>query len=246
MTFIHALLIFSMASSAYAQQNFFNVPSATLTEKDHLFIQQQVNIAMNSLVTSNTTLDLNVGKGFELGLNVLNLDYKANANELVLNCTDHSSPLSPSVLVNGQKVFHLGEKLSLEISSQVGASVGGGIKNSKLLYFNWINFGYNFPKDIRVVLGGYMTNRNYAGDGRGLIMMGIDIPVMKNKFHVVADFITGKKSISVAVLGVNYFISPNANISLGWQLPTSGKKEDQAVVLELTLTPRLPGRKKTK
>ena len=57
----------------FSQQNFINVPSGDVTSCKKVFFQEQLNF--NESIQSNTTIDLGIGKGFELGVNILGLDF---------------------------------------------------------------------------------------------------------------------------------------------------------------------------
>ena len=57
------------SSIAVAQQSLFNVPSANVTPKGELFFQEQLNFGTAG--ESNLTTDIGLGKGFEVGLNVV-------------------------------------------------------------------------------------------------------------------------------------------------------------------------------
>lgn len=71
------LIIFTKLG-AVAQQNFINVPSSEATIKNKVFFQQQLNF--NELIQSNSTLDFGLGKGFEVGANILGLNFSDKKN----------------------------------------------------------------------------------------------------------------------------------------------------------------------
>jgi len=68
-----------------AQQNFINVPSSEVTIKNKYFFQQQINF--NDLIQSNTTLDYGLGKGYEIGLNILGINFDQNRKIIFQNNT---------------------------------------------------------------------------------------------------------------------------------------------------------------
>ncbi|MCM0606490.1 MAG: hypothetical protein KA715_10405 [Xanthomonadaceae bacterium] len=68
------ILIFQAPLTSWGQQNLFNVPSSVLTEKQELFIQEQIN-NYSDLMGSNLTATYGIGKDYEVGLNFLGIDY---------------------------------------------------------------------------------------------------------------------------------------------------------------------------
>ena len=74
-----SFLLFSQ--SIRAQQNLFNVPSGTITRKDEVFLQEQMNLGRFG--ESNTTIDYGLGNDWEAGLNIFKVNlYPGNVKPL--------------------------------------------------------------------------------------------------------------------------------------------------------------------
>ncbi len=106
------------ANISWGQQNFINVPSSEATTKNNLFFQQQLNF--NELTQSKTTLDYGLGKGFEIGVNVLGLNFSDKKKSFLNNDTNDVDPFNPLILINGLKQFKVNEKISFAMGAQYG------------------------------------------------------------------------------------------------------------------------------
>ncbi len=115
--------------SLFSQQNFINVPSSEVTKKNKLFFQQQVNI--NEQIQSNTTLDFGLGKGFEIGVNVLGLNYDEKLKSVQFNDTSDKDPYNPLIMLNGLKNFELSENMAIAFGGQTGLNFNDN-KNSSV------------------------------------------------------------------------------------------------------------------
>ena len=98
-------LLFLSSLVSYSQQNYINVPSSEATTKHKLFLQQQLNF--NEIIQSNTTLDFGLGKGFEIGANVLGLNFSDKNRSFIKNDTNDIDPYNPLVMLNGLKQFEI-------------------------------------------------------------------------------------------------------------------------------------------
>ena len=61
--------------TTYAQQNYFNVPSSDITEKNKVFFQHQINISTD-VIQNNTTFDFGLGNNYEIGINIIGLNFE--------------------------------------------------------------------------------------------------------------------------------------------------------------------------
>ena len=119
-----------------AQQNFINVPSIEVTQKNRLFFQQQLNF--NELIQSNTTIDYGCGNNIEIGMNVLGLNFNEKQHSFLNNDSNDIDPYNPLVLINGLKKFKLSDKIDLGIGTQLGINFDFEKKESEagLVYAN--------------------------------------------------------------------------------------------------------------
>jgi hypothetical protein len=71
--FFFFVLVFS-ATDSFAQLTIFNVSSSEITEKNKLSFQQQFEI--QDVINSTTTATYGLGKFWEVGVNVFNVNYE--------------------------------------------------------------------------------------------------------------------------------------------------------------------------
>ena len=214
-----------------AQQTLFNVPSAETTARGDLFFQQQFNF--NRSIQSNTTLSYGLGHDFELGLNVFSLGVLPQGGA-------DADPSPPLFLVNAQKGFDLGETFRFGLGTELGSVADDLRSEVRLANFSYLTGVAKLPDERgRLYAGAYFANGTYRGrrgDPFGF-MVGYDIPVVPDRFHLVGDYISGRSGISVAVLGGMVQVSERWNLSLGAQIPSPHSGNFYGGVFELTYIP---------
>lgn len=226
--------------TSIGQQNFFNVPSSEITEKRHLFFQQQFNITLDG-ITGNSTFDYGLGKNWEIGFNVLDVAVDKYQKVIYQSAT---TPYVPLLMLNTQKKIILNHHSGIAIGTQVGMSLTPDIKTCGYAYTN-----YAFHSDklgLKGVLGLYSSTDGYAGkDSRFIIpqsnffkpigvQAGIEKMIWKNKCMLQIDYISGGHSIGVSVFGLAYKFIPHWILSAGYQIPNPKAEASQAVIVEFT------------
>ncbi len=227
---------FVFSQVGWAQQNLFNVPSGTVTRKDEVFLQQQMNIGRFG--ESNTTIDYGLGNDWEVGINIFKVNlYPGNLKPLPGESNEDA------ILVNIQKGFRPFETMKFEIGSQNGLSANNGAQKVDFLNFTWAVSRWT-PESSSfkgtLVSGLYYGNTNFLGAGNEVgWMTGIEYPIFCEELSFVADFISGTNSSSVAVIGAQWTFSEKKGwqVSLGAQLPSPGSGNDYGAVFELTKIP---------
>ena len=221
---------------ALSQQNFINVPSSEATKKYKLFFQQQINF--NEIMQSNTTLDFGLGKGFEVGANVLGLNFSDKNKSFIKNDTNDKDPYNPLVMINGLKQFEITEKISISTGTQFGLNFRDNKRttNAALIYSNLL-FKNILIKNSSLVIGGYYNTLHYGGRYGNRIgaWIGSEIPII-NKLHVVAESVLGNNAMCYTSLGLIYFPKKRIPITLGIQIPNT-KTNAYSIVFELTFVP---------
>ena len=232
---------FLACQTGLAQQNLFNVPSGTITRKDELFLQEQLNIGRFG--ESNTTIDYGLGNNWEIGLNIFKVNlYPGNVNPLPGESNEDA------FLFNLQKGFRPFESLVFAIGTQNGISANNGTQKVDYLNFTWGLTRWTPTKsgfDGTLISGVYYGNKNYLGAGNEFgWMAGIEYPLWREDLSFVADFISGTNGASVAVIGAQWTFSEKKGwqISLGAQLPSPLSSNDFGAVFELTKFPPLLGK----
>lgn len=232
---ILALLFFKSVVS-FSQQNFINVPSSEATKKYKLFFQQQINF--NEIIQSNTTLDFGLGKGFEIGANVLGLNFSDRNKSFIKNDTNDKDPYNPLVMINGLKQFELSEKISISTGAQFGLNFRDNKRttNAGLVYSNLL-FKNLLIKNSSLVIGGYYNTLHYGGRFGNRVggWIGSEIPII-NKLHLVAESVLGNNAMCYTSLGLIYFPKKRIPITLGIQIPNT-KNNAYSIVFEITFVP---------
>jgi len=230
------MLLFLICFVSNAQQNFINVPSCEVTEKNKLFFQQQLNF--NELTQSNTTLDFGLGKGFEIGANVLGLNFIDKSKSLLNNDTNDHDPYNPLVMINGLKSFRLTENLSLAIGSQVGINFTDNKKEKEagLLYEN-LCIKNLLLKNSCLVIGSYYNSMHYGGIGNRLgAWIGTEVPV-NDHLHIMAESVLGSNALCYTSTGVVVYPVKWMPLTLGIQIPNTTSNA-YSIVFELTIIPK--------
>jgi len=236
---ISHLFILSVIS-INAQQNYFNVPSSDITEKNKIFIQHQINIA-SDVIQNNTTFDLGLGDNYEIGINVLGINFENQRNTYSF-FTTNTPPYAPFLMINAQKKVFLNEEFSLAAGIQQGISAGNVKKNGGYYYFNSVF--KNESMGLKITFGTYYATNSFVGKGKRLysenglgIHSGIEKSIIHKKVVFQSDFISGQHSLGEIVIGGAYFLSKDLILSSGYQLPTFNSMSGKALVFELTYNP---------
>ena len=232
------IFFFTLISNfVIAQQNFINVPSSEVTIKNKYFFQQQINF--NDLIQSNTTLDYGLGKGYEIGLNILGINFDQNRKIIFQNNTSDIEPYSPLILLNGLKQINVSNHFSMSFGSQLGLNFIDNKRNSgaALCYLNFHISDLVITNSI-LVMGSYFNSIHYGGNGNRFgAWGGIEIPIT-SYFHINAESILGDNSISYTSLGIIVYPIKWMPLTIGFQIPNTNKNS-YSFVFELTIIPHV-------
>lgn len=231
--FLYFLFIFSFV---YAQQNFINVPSSEVTIKHKVFFQQQLNF--NELIQSNSTLDFGLGHGFEVGANVLGLNFSNSKKSFLHNDLTDTDPYNPLILINGLKQFEITKHISIAAGTQLGLNFTDNKKRAKagLAYFN-LRINDIIVKKSSFVVGSYFNSRHYGGSGNRFgAWVGTEIPI-NSYFHIMAESVLGSNALCYTSVGIILYPIKWMPLTIGMQIPNT-KNNSYSIVFELTIIPR--------
>ncbi|TLV01440.1 hypothetical protein [Dyadobacter luticola] len=235
-TILFLILFFCLVQKTSAQLTVFNVSSSDITDGRKISAQQQFEIT--DVVESSTTFTYGLGRNWEIGANVINVDYDYKTRHFETNDTTTSSPFAPLLLINTQKVFELSDLLSVGIGAVAGANVASK-HASRLVYYGYANLAASFGDQERYQLaaGPYVGNHRYLSDGTIYgFQTGMDLGIWYKKLHLMADWISGYHSKGRLTAGIEIFLTERLPLSLGWQ--RSNSDGSQGAVVQLTFLPK--------
>lgn len=218
---------------ANAQQTYFNVPSSDIVGQHQVAVQQQVNISGS--LHSTTTFNYGLGREWEIGLNVYNLDYQPGERRFTRNDSTLEMPYGPLLLLNTQKAFDITKNLEVAI----GAQGGMNLTTSRP---QWVGYLYTHiagslrDEHYNWSLGAYTANPRYTGEGpRAGFQAGFDAGIFYQKVHVLGDWISGSHDLGQLVLGAEVYLGKHLPLAIGWQ--RTNRDGAQALVIQLTYNP---------
>ena len=222
--------------TALAQQTIFSVPSSDIIPQRKVMVQEQVDINQEQL-RSTTTVDYGLGRNWEVGVNLYNLDYGPSDHTWQRNDTTTEMPYAPLLLVNAQKTFELTKSLHIGVGGQTGINIFPTQRSA------WVGWGYanlagSFADEhYKTVVGAYAGNRRYLADGSTVgFHAGFDAGIWYQKLHLLGDWASGTHDYGQLVLGVEVYLQKHLPLAVGWR--RSNSDGQQAVVVQLTYTPQ--------
>ena len=234
---IACCLVFSIsAANVYAQLTVFNVSSSEITDARKISIQQQFEI--QDEIESSTTLTYGLGRNWEAGFNLINLDYSVKNRQFEINDSTTASPYAPLLLANAQKIFELNQTWAIGMGAVAGTNLTH-FHFDKFVYYGYANLVASFGDRDRYQLaaGPYVGNHRYLSDGHGYgFQSAADVGIIYKKLHLLADWISGFHQKGKLSLGVGIFIFERLPLSFGWQ--RSNSDGAQAAVVQVTLLPK--------
>lgn len=219
---------------AVAQLTVFNVSSSSITEKSKISVQQQFEI--QDEVESSTTLTYGLGKKWEVGANLLNLDYSMKERSFEMNDSTTAKPYAPLLLINTQKVFQLNDLFSIGLGTVAGTNLSH--VHRKFVYYTYTNLlaSLGDQEQYQFAAGPYISNHRYLSDGPVYGFQGaMDAAIWYKKLHFLADWISGTHAKGRLSLGLEVFLTEHLPLSFGWQ--RSNADGSQGAVIQLTYVP---------
>ncbi|MBC3784895.1 hypothetical protein [Spirosoma utsteinense] len=228
------LLFVTTVQHSYAQQTYFNVPSSDVVDKHKVSVQQQVSFGES--FRAGTTVNYGLGREWEIGLNVYNLDYLPSERRFTLNDSTVQEAYGPLLLLNSQKAFDITKHIEVAVGMQAGVNMSPRSK-SKLVGYAYAHVAGSFHDEhYNWSMGVYGANSRYAGEGRRTgYQAGFDAGIFYQKVHLLGDFISGQHSLGQLILGVEVYAGKHFPLSIGWQ--RANQDGAQALVLQLTYNP---------
>jgi hypothetical protein len=231
------LFLLGCVSLCSAQQNLFNIPSGDITPKGKFFYQHQLNFYSWREVESKSHLVYGIGKGWDVGVNLVDLPLFID-KPFRVSYNDNSSrkPLYPIVMFTVQKQFVINDKMKFNLGAQAGPNISSKVENKKLAVFNYALLRTKVFNRVNLVTGAYHTDNTFVGRNThhfGAII-GYEIPITK-KLGLMGDFISGNHKKSQTTVGALYTISKRVQLCAAALLDYPHGQKNHGVVLELNV-----------
>ena len=221
--------------TVHAQESYFNVPESVVAEKGKFTIQQQVSI--KDFYRSLTTVDYGLGNDWEIGANLLNLDYYPDSKKILRNDSTNQKAYSPLLMLNGQKIFKLGKHYHIGLGGQAGYNLTPDRGQSRFVHYVFANVNKTFMDEhYKVTAGIYNGHTRYLG-GDQLIgfQAGFEAGIIYQKLHLLGDWISGQHDVGQLALGLEVFLSKSLPLAIGWQ--RNNQDGSSGVIVQLTFSP---------
>ncbi len=229
---IYTIFIFvyslGLAQPSNSQQTVFNVPSADVTPKGKIFLQQESQFRPyknNSYWWGTEYMAVGVGHNTELTATLFNVSTPTSDN-ISLGVGFKSAipiPKLDSKFPN--------QELKLIIGNEVLASMQGlGAGN-----WTYAALSGRVPKIKTRITGGFSSgSRLIFGNDTVCFIGAIEQPITK-KFEAVADWFSGDEHYAgFLIAGGSYKLPKNNVIFFGYQIPNSPKVGDSGFIIEVS------------
>lgn len=228
-----ALLAFS--TGMQAQQTIFNVPEPDATNRKLIYFEQ--NLDYNRKLNSHTTFSLGLGKGWEVGVNLRDLQIHLEENTRVIQLEEDRPEENAKLLLNARKSFDIAKCFYASIGTQLGSTIAS-TEGRRFANFSYANTGvcWGERNKGKVIAGAYFTNREYTGDTGEMssygFMGGVQIPVLL--FKLSADYISGTSDISYLTLGGGINLPRRWELAAGVSIPSPGSDNKTLFTVQLS------------
>lgn len=214
-------------TTANATQTIFNVPSADVTEKDHIFLQQEVQTTpwiTDDAFFSTTYAAVGVGHNTEIDATLFNVGSPATQN-ISMGFGFKSAipiPVLKEKFPKREFKFTLGSNMLLGLE-------GNGVGN-----WTYAHLSGRVPKvNTRLTAGLSYGTRQVFGENTFAFIAGVEQPVTK-KFSIIGDWYSGDEHwAGYLITGFSYALTKNTTLYAGYQIPNDPKVGAPGFVLQL-------------
>ena len=191
-TFLLVLACLSFGRVAHAQETFFQIPAGLIAPKGEVFSQLQGTVNRQLDVSGQGVFGL--GRGFELGVALYNLDFQrrpGKGSRLERVSSPGDDPLGPLAMLTAQKSLEIERRFLLTAGTQTGTQIPG--ERRHLVTREYVNAVLALAKETRFLVGGWHANGAFhGGDRRFGVWLGGEIELVHDRLSIEADFVTGQ------------------------------------------------------
>lgn len=212
---------------AFATQTVFNVPSADVTEKGHVFIQEEAQFTpwdTDNAYYSTTYTAVGIGHNTEISTNLFNIGSPATEN------------ISMSVgFKSAIPIPYLKEKFpEREFKFTVGSNVLIGLEGNGVGNWSYAHLSGRIPKvNTRLTGGISYGGRQVFGENSVSFIAAVEQPITK-KFSLIGDWYSGQETWGgYLIVGGSYALPRKTTIYAGYQIPNSPNVGVSGFVVQL-------------
>lgn len=224
LVFIFFCLSFTVAS---AQQTIFNVPSADVTEKGHVFLQEEAQFrgwGPDAFFLNTAYSAYGIGHNTEIDATLFNV-----------GAPDISSISLGVGFKSAMPIPVLKEKFpKQEIKLIVGSELLIGLEGNGVGNWTYVELSGRVPKlNTRLTGGVSYGGRQLFGINTVSAIAGVEQPVTKN-LTLQADWYSGGEHFAgFLIAGFNYKLPKNTTIYVGYQIPNTPRNGTSGFCIEL-------------
>lgn len=223
---ICALLAFTDLK-AHSMQTIFNVPSADVTEKGHVFVQQEVQTTpwyQDDFMFSTTYTAVGVGHNTEIDATLFNVGSPATENISL------GVGFKSCIPIPGLK-----EKFpEREIKLTVGTNLLLGLEGNDVGNWTYAHLSGRLPKlNTRLTAGVSYGTKQVFGMQATSFIAGVEQPITK-KLTLLGDWYSGSEHwAGYLIVGGSYALPKSTTLFLGFQVPNTPKVGSPGFVVEV-------------
>jgi len=212
---------------AFAMQTVFNVPSADVTEKGHLFLQQEAQFRgwnPDAFFNGTTYSAVGIGHNTEIDATLFNVGAPASNN------------ISMGVgFKTAMPIAGLNEKFpKREYKLTVGSNVLIGLEGNGVGNWTYAHLSGRVPKlNTRLTAGVSYGTRQVFGVNSLCAVAAVEQPITK-KVALLADWYSGSEHFAgFLIVGASYALPKNHTLYAGYQIPNSPSNGVSGFVVQL-------------
>lgn len=221
------ILIFNLGTSVYAMQTIFNVPSADVTPKGRLFVQEEAQTTpwnTDTAYLGTTYTAVGIGHNTELDATLFNVASPATQNMSM------GVGFKSAIPIPGLKDKFPEREFKLTVGSDLLIGLeGNGVGN-----WTYAHLSGRVPKvNTRLTAGiSYGTRQVFAQQTTAFIA-GVEQPITK-KLTLLGDWYSGSEHFAgYLIVGGSYALPKDTTLFLGYQIPNTPKVGTTGFVIEL-------------
>lgn len=224
--FLFVFVVFINAK-AYSMQTVFNVPSADVTEKGHVFLQEEAQFKPwnpDSYYYSTTYSAVGIGHNTEIDATLFNVASPASEN------ISMGIGFKSAIPIPGLK-----EKYpEREFKFTVGSNLLIGLEGNGVGNWSYAHLSGRLPvTKTRLTAGVSYGGRQVFGVNSTSFIAAVEQPVTK-KFSVIGDWFSGSEHwAGYLIVGGSYALPKNMTIYAGYQIPNSDLVGDPGFIVQL-------------